>query len=379
MIYENTCEPFTCNKKRCHKAVRQTPRMCPYLFSFTEWTNDLRRYNKHLKSLYQAKAIVNTRPIEINLRNRLGHTKRWRDMNRVQQIDRENKEFMKRLLAIDRFGGTLDQINTDCYKYRITKWTVQRNKMNTIDKENRILYERMCETEPYYSRSKYMEEWKTTCMKLKGAAKFPFILFKKTSLDEKLKAQPTISCGLQKTGPRFYCYLDFQVQDGEFIGRLIVELYHDYVPATVRNFLHICRGEFGLNYAKCPVYRIVKDRYLETGDIIKGNGTAGRSIYGKKFNEENHILKHSRPGVLSMIRVGNHQNDSKFCITFRNMEEWDKKNVVFGKVIAGASVLEKINGYGRKLGKPMKPIFISKCGELPACNCREKGTDLQCL
>lgn len=71
-----------------------------------------------------------------------------------------------------------------------------------------------------------------------------------------------------------------------------------------------------------------------------------------------------------MIRIGKHDNNSRFCITFGNMEALDKQNVVFGRIIKGVNNLYKIEGYGRRVGKPLLPVIISDCGNLnlpPSC------------
>lgn len=95
--------------------------------------------------------------------------------------------------------------------------------------------------------------------------------------------------------------MEFKVDGGEYLGRIIVELYRDHVPVTVQNFIEILIGHLGMCYKGCPVHRIVKDRYLQTGDVTKGNGTGGFSIYGESFDEENHNLKHTKAGEFLLI------------------------------------------------------------------------------
>lgn len=68
------------------------------------------------------------------------------------------------------------------------------------------------------------------------------------------------------------------------------------MPVTVQNFLEICKETTGLTYKNCVVHRIVQGKYMESGDITHGTGRGGTSIYGKSFQEENHVLKHSKAG-----------------------------------------------------------------------------------
>ena len=68
-------------------------------------------------------------------------------------------------------------------------------------------------------------------------------------------------------------------------GRIIMELRSDVVPRTAENFRVLCTGERGkhLHFKGSPFHRCIPDFMLQGGDITKGNGTGGRSIYGKSF------------------------------------------------------------------------------------------------
>ncbi|XP_044756947.1 uncharacterized protein LOC123315348 [Coccinella septempunctata] len=351
---------------------RKEPRYIKYMVSHTKWNEDLKNYNFHLKRVFDAKCYIDATPPNMNLTYYLQIHRLNKDTERCSEIDRDNKKLLQKIIEINRKGGDTDNINTNAFM-NVSQWRKNQLKMIKIDEENKRVHGNLCDAKPYYPKKEQSLEWKRFLKKMKLSAKFPIGIFQKTSLDDVLCSQPTISGNLEKTSERPECFLEFKVDGGEYLGKILVELYRDHVPVTVQNFMELLSGRFELGYKGCPVHRIVKDRYLETGDITKGNGTGGFSIYGESFDEENHSLKHTKAGVLSMVRLGtSEKNNSRFCITFMNMQEWDRKNVVFGKVIHGANVLTKLSSYGRRIGKPLERIYISRCGLLPNCNCLEE-------
>ena len=103
---------------------------------------------------------------------------------------------------------------------------------------------------------------------------------------------------------------------------------------------------------------------LQSGDITNFNGTGGMSIYGRSFNDENFILKHTGPGILSMANSGPNTNSSQFFITTVDTPWLDGGHVVFGRVINGLSVVKTIETYGSQSGQPNSNITIVNCGQL---------------
>lgn len=98
------------------------------------------------------------------------------------------------------------------------------------------------------------------------------------------------------------------------------------------------------------------------GDITKGNGTGGMSIYGRNFKDENLKVKHYKRGQLSMANSGPDTNGSQFFITFDATNWLDGYHCVFGELIEGEEVLKQIEESGSDSGKPKNTIKITECG-----------------
>ncbi|XP_065203122.1 uncharacterized protein LOC135833314 [Planococcus citri] len=162
-------------------------------------------------------------------------------------------------------------------------------------------------------------------------------------------------------------FLDITI-DGKDVGRITVGLFGDDVPKTVKNFLTIAtKGIKGRTYAGTRFNRLVPRHFIQAGDIVNNDGTGSVSIYGEHFPDENFKINHTAPGFVSMANSGPNTNGCQFFITTLETPMFNRRNVVFGKVIKGQNIVHLIEYQKRNYynERPLLDIRISACGEYP--------------
>jgi peptidyl-prolyl cis-trans isomerase A (cyclophilin A) len=133
-------------------------------------------------------------------------------------------------------------------------------------------------------------------------------------------------------------YAAFDTTEGKFKARL----FADKVPNTVDNFVSLADGsKTGKPFYDGTVFHRVIPDFMIQGGCPEGTGRGGP---GYKFADEFHpTLKHTRHGFLSMANAGPNTNGSQFFVTVAATPWLDNKHSIFGEVVEGYDVVEKIS------------------------------------
>ena len=97
--------------------------------------------------------------------------------------------------------------------------------------------------------------------------------------------------------------------------------------------------------------------------IYSGDGIGGESIYGGKFEDESFLVPYNKKYQLAMANTGPDSNGSQFFITTIKTSWLDGKNVIFGKVLSGFDVIDKLEHHGTNSGTPRSTAIIVDSGE----------------
>ena len=151
-------------------------------------------------------------------------------------------------------------------------------------------------------------------------------------------------------------------------GKIVCQLEFEKTPLTVANFVGLAEGTKYYSkddstpkkqdkpfYDGIVFHRVIPNFMIQGGDPT-GTGSSGP---GYKFKDEcRSDLKHSGPGILSMANSGPGSNGSQFFITHVATAWLDGKHTIFGHVVEGQDVVNKIAG-----GDKINSLKIVRVGE----------------
>ena len=122
-------------------------------------------------------------------------------------------------------------------------------------------------------------------------------------------------------------------------GTIELRLLPEVAPKAVENFTGLIEKGY---YNGIIFHRVIPEFMLQGGDPT-GTGSGGQSIWGRNFADEcRPDVKFDRKGLLAMANAGPGTNGSQFFITTAATPWLHMKHTIFGEVIKGYDVVEKI-------------------------------------
>ncbi|ANE42612.1 peptidylprolyl isomerase [Deinococcus puniceus] len=135
-------------------------------------------------------------------------------------------------------------------------------------------------------------------------------------------------------------------------GRLIVDLFADDAPVTVNSFAYLLRHHY---YDGIKFHRVIDGFMAQAGDPT-GTGSGGPGYdFEDEFGSDH---RHDGKGVLSMANRGPGTNGSQFFVTFTATPHLNGKHTVFGRIVEGLDVLDRLTRI--QPGYPGTPDIIEK-------------------
>ena len=152
-------------------------------------------------------------------------------------------------------------------------------------------------------------------------------------------------------------------------GKITARLFPEQAPKTVENFIGLAEGTREWThrtggkksgeklYDGTIFHRVIPDFMIQGGDP-EGTGMGGP---GYRFEDETKGSPHklNAPGKLAMANAGPNTNGSQFFITVASTDWLTGKHTVFGEVVEGQDIVEKISKVSRNSqDKPHKPVVL---------------------
>ena len=122
-------------------------------------------------------------------------------------------------------------------------------------------------------------------------------------------------------------------------GEIELQLFTDIAPKACENFIGLVEKGY---YDGIIFHRVIKGFMIQGGDPT-GTGRGGESLWGGKFEDEvSDKVQFDRKGLLAMANAGPNTNGSQFFITTVPTPWLNMKHTIFGEVISGYDVVEKM-------------------------------------
>jgi len=142
------------------------------------------------------------------------------------------------------------------------------------------------------------------------------------------------------------------------MGKIVLRLFPDKAPKACENFTLLAGRGY---YNGVIFHRVIKNFMIQGGDPT-GTGRGGESAWGSAFEDEfSPDLKHDKAGIVSMANAGPNTNGSQFFITLVPTPWLNNRHTIFGEVIEGMDVVNKIGEVQTGVAdKPVDDVVMKK-------------------
>ncbi len=138
-------------------------------------------------------------------------------------------------------------------------------------------------------------------------------------------------------------------------GIIEIRLMPEVAPKACENFTKLVEQGY---YNGLIFHRVIKGFMIQGGDPT-GTGAGGSSIWGKPFEDEvSASVKFDKPGILAMANAGPNTNGSQFFITTAITPWLNMRHTIFGEVVSGYEVVQKIKN--TQVGASSRPKLEQK-------------------
>ncbi|XP_059216680.1 uncharacterized protein LOC106095074 [Stomoxys calcitrans] len=314
---------------------------------------------QHRKRVQEAKTIIDTKAPLLHAGNFSGFSKMKDDIQTFRERHKTNAQLLVRMNEIFRLKGV-----TDCFRTKETAATPSSiprriKEMEKIESTNMILGKRILCVKPELDTwQKIKKPLKARQEKPNHQPKFliPWDILKKYS-----------SLNVSKYGPRLdilmrpKIWLEVSIKEVCPVGRLVIHLHTEAAPAVVLELMRLCGNHHNNSLSFVKIFpSLWLEAQLQLGD---------KTMLCRTLEYDKRALDHGNyAGVLSFsldhlnLLEEDKETSLMFAISFRPLGLLNGRRVGFGHVIEGLDILNFIQAYGTKNGKPTKEFVVSKCG-----------------
>jgi len=153
------------------------------------------------------------------------------------------------------------------------------------------------------------------------------------------------------------------------MGIFVCELYEKNAPLAVENFVGLAQGTKEWltpkgDMVKKPFYNGITFHRVIKGFMIQAGDISGKGNFQYIINFQDEIvpsLRFDRPGVLAMANYGKNTNGTQFFVTVAPQPHLNGKHTIFGRVVEGQDIVQKISEVPvGPAKKPAKDVIINR-------------------